>query len=384
MTTIFDSLAGAPAVHAFVIGIGDYPFLKDGDPERRQLWGLGQLTSPPLSALAFAAWLDRELALPAEDPRQPGLALGSLELLVSQPDPQATFQPKDAATAVSVDRASMDTVKDAFKRWLGRCNRSEQNLALFFFSGHGVAKGGWQGLLLDRFNPNDPNPFEEVIDFDRFALGMDQCLARRQCFLIDACRNTPPKLKRVGGRGQPLIDVQFDPPSDVPRDVCIIRATAAHQTAYGIQGEMTRFTSALLRALEGAGCSQPAERWEVRTDSIVANLNALLKHDSLHKHLPSQEVKGPGDDSTGFVFHVPKAPKVPIVIGCTSETDTARASLMITYHQQTVVERGPEPTDWETELALVDDEYSISASFQDEPERTKTIYVRPPLREVRL
>jgi hypothetical protein len=388
MTTVLDKkLGNTPAVHAFVIGVGEYPFLKGGEQAGPKTWNLGQLSSAPLSALEFANWLAGDLALPAAG-QQPELPLGSIELLVSQHGMKnVSFDPPGATTATKVDRAGMANLKQAFKRWLKRCDENEANIALFFFSGHGVATGGWQGLMLEGFDPNSKSLFEEVIDFDQFALGMDQCLARRQCFLVDACRNTPPELlEKVGDfRGDPLLAVDYDSASDEPRDACIIRATAAHQTAYGIDGQPTRFTSALMRALRGAGCSQLENRWEVRTDSIVPNLNALLKYDARVKLLPIQEVKGPGDDSSGFVLHVPKQPKIPIVVGCLAPTDTAEASLCIELDANEVGKRAPAPEDWETEIEIaVEKEYEISARFANGIERKKTIRAQPPIREVRL
>src|SRR5262249_40413426 len=52
--TTFTFSAGKPALHALVIGVGDYPFLKGGSEERPEHWELGQLPSAAASALAFA------------------------------------------------------------------------------------------------------------------------------------------------------------------------------------------------------------------------------------------------------------------------------------------------------------------------------------------
>jgi len=52
------------STHALVIGVGRYPQLKDGDstefPEHEEM---GQLDSPPYSAVKFSKWLLVRLAL---------------------------------------------------------------------------------------------------------------------------------------------------------------------------------------------------------------------------------------------------------------------------------------------------------------------------------
>jgi len=389
MTTIVldPALAHVPAVHAFVIGIGDYPFLKGGSQQRAKHWELGQLSSAPRSALEIAHWLASTLSLPATGP-QPARRLGSLELVVSQAGAQpAQFRDpaNPAAAPIDVERAGIANIKAAFARWYQRAGAVEDNLALFLFTGHGVEKGTWHGLLTDGFDAGKPDPFEDMIDFDEFALGMDQCLARQQCFFIDACRNTPPELlARVGAnRGAPLVAPAYDSPSDVRRDAAIFRATAAHQTAYGRVDKPTRFTSALLRVLRGAGVTELGGRWEVRTDNLVLHLNALLTYESRACALPDQVVTGPGGDSAGFALHVPDHPVVPIVIGCEPETDTPLADLCLSSDHQPTTSRPAAATAWELDVAL--DEYELVATFANgRPERRKRFLAQPPIREVRL
>ena len=62
MTLILDRLVQGLATHALVIGVGGYDHLPGGISDRRmpratQFGNLGQLTSPPRSAWAFARFL---------------------------------------------------------------------------------------------------------------------------------------------------------------------------------------------------------------------------------------------------------------------------------------------------------------------------------------
>jgi hypothetical protein len=164
-----------------------------------------------------------------------------------------------------------------------------------------------------------------------------------------------------------------------------VRATAILQEAHGVKGKPTRFTSALMRVLAGAGCSEPEDRWEVRTDNIVPNLNALLKHETATKLLPAQQVKGPGDESSGFAFHVPKKPVVPVVIRCEPDTETATAKLAYVSKGKPVQkkQRKKAEGEWEVELAL-DSEYEFAATFDNGTVRKRVEVTEPPLHQVKL
>jgi hypothetical protein len=275
-------------------------------------------------------------------------------------------------------------VKAAFAVWRGRVNAREEDTALFFFSGHGVERNQWQGLLLEGFDATKADPFEDVINLLGFKAGMDGCLARKQCFLVDACRSTPPELANLDMRSDPgvrLIAAQYDLPTDVVRDVAFIRAAGARQVAWGVADQPSRFTGALLRALRGAGCSRLDDRWEVRTDTLVCHLNTLLKYESEAHKLAVQNVRGPGDDSGGFVLHVPARPLVPVVVACVPDSDTARARFEIKRGGESVCKRDALAGNWELELVL--DEYDVFA-IVDGPPRQKRILAHPTICAVRL
>src|SRR6185503_9548302 len=131
MTTVKleKALARSPAVHAFVIGVGDYPFLEGGSkkPIDKPTWGLGQLTSAPRSALEMANWLATDFELPAIGPH-PARPLASIELLVSQAGGSATFADPSAgvgADAIAVERATMHATTAAFSDWFDRAHSHE-------------------------------------------------------------------------------------------------------------------------------------------------------------------------------------------------------------------------------------------------------------------
>ena len=131
MSLIFVNNIDGPATHAIVIGVGAYRHLVGGD---RKLFpnhqGLGQLTSPPNSAQAFARWL-------LDSYKNPEKPLASVELLVSGKSTGKFVLPD--GTVKNVQRASMANVKEAITHWQERGDSHTGNLMVFFFSGHGLA-----------------------------------------------------------------------------------------------------------------------------------------------------------------------------------------------------------------------------------------------------
>src|SRR5262245_49107843 len=112
MTLILDRAVQGPAAHALVIGIGGYDYLPGGVsgrkmPNATKFGNLGQLTSPPRSAWAFAQFLATSRM---DDWAAP---LSTVDLLIST-------APKDADPAeegAQYERPTRDAIQGAFDRW---------------------------------------------------------------------------------------------------------------------------------------------------------------------------------------------------------------------------------------------------------------------------
>ncbi len=115
--TVVDAGPG-PRTHALVIGIGGYDHLRGGAgtllPNLVYYGNLGQLTSPPRSALAIAAALQS----PELDWQVP---LGTVDLLVSTA-PGDRIPSGNGAPFGPVTR---DAIQEAFDEWWKRCNADE-------------------------------------------------------------------------------------------------------------------------------------------------------------------------------------------------------------------------------------------------------------------
>lgn len=302
MTLVFHESRPTPGTHAIIIGVGAYA------PNE---WGLEDLPSPICSARAFAEWLLREF-------RNPDAPLASLDILLSDPR-GSSICPDASGNPVAVERAKIAEVKAAIRAWEARCHENRDNLAIFYFCGHGFAKGMNTSLLLDGFGTNRFNIMEDAIDFDGLLLGMDRCDATRQLYIIDACRNTPPQALVIpNSMGDEIIGAELTT-ADVAfaRNYPVIYATGTNQRAYGTDNQPSSFTSAFLDALHGAAwddLDDPWVSWTVnveRLGRVISDVLALRCHANL---VPPQQAFLGGNVS-GFRFHQPPPRHAPCRAG---------------------------------------------------------------------
>lgn len=367
MTLIVDRMAeraDGPALHALVIGVGHYPHM---DPPG--------LTSAADSALAFARWI-------AEHHQNPDCPVGTIELLVSGAAP-ASFDKHVVASA------TMANLKAAVADWFARADSHEKNIALFYFAGHGIERGLKTGLLTQDYPslahaPLDPA--EAAVDFTEFAGGMERCLARRQVYALDACRNWPPWLAGVGAVGVSLVSRDIETrPSAVARDWPVLRAAAAEQEAWGPPEGVSYFTGALLRALDGGAADDrlsPDASYEVRTDAIISSIQHLAQQGFVDGSWQLQQPRLSGE-SAGFVFHRPDPVLVPMRVGCEDVAENAAAVFRILCDGGTILTRDvPAPDDWL--LSLSPDAVEVQADFENGAPRATRTRVTPPCRQVRL
>ena len=187
--------AAAPigtGAHALIVGISEYPYLSDGSAppaERaRENGGLGQLEVCALTAARIFDWLRTagEIA---------GAPVASCRLLLS---PRATERAEvDRLTGGNYGATNFTTMRDAIEAWAqdihGGSGSADDNVALFFFTGHGVEHASSQAILAsDVLNPRAVNSGAgrafsvEALTRSVKTYGIDRGL-----FLIDACRDAP-------------------------------------------------------------------------------------------------------------------------------------------------------------------------------------------------
>jgi hypothetical protein len=339
-----------PMAHALVIGVGEYKHLNGGSGSlTKKHMDLGQLTSPPFSATAFAKWLIEEF-------RNTQHPLGSVELLVS---PSSTFVLPNGVERPT-EAATMSNVSNAFDRWYKRCDADEGNMALFYFCGHGVLREN-TALLLEDFGSSDNRAFTNAINMEMTHQGMNKCKAKLQCCFVDSCRQEAFKLgKQLNDPATVLIDPEFG--AGTIRDAPIFYASAPGTLAYGLSGQVSRFTEALITCLRGRGAQRNAAGtgWEITSGSLGRAIAEIV----LQMNRDGGEVQfsptGGTNLMTSVLHQVDGEPEVPVKICCTPPAAIDESELTLRSNKW-VYQRGPMTGPWSLNVKAA--YYTASAKF---------------------
>ena len=245
MTLVIDKDRDQIGTHVLIIGVGRYPHLLDGEaPPFAFHGGMGQLTSPPNSALEIANWF-------ATNHSHPEKPLRTLQLLISG-TPNTFMTP--AGQRIAAEPATLENIRTAVKVWRDYGNSHEENHLVFYFCGHGVSNGSDQLLLSENFGSDVDSPFRHAVEFWGLHVGMRDCKAKWQCYLLDACQTVSQTyLDQFGCKyfGDPIISRQAS--SNLQKtEQPVLLACALGAKAYGEEGKASFFAQALLAAFKGA------------------------------------------------------------------------------------------------------------------------------------
>jgi Caspase domain len=346
-----------PGTHALIIGVGGYRHLEGGtatlieDP--LQYGNLGQLTSPPHSALAFANWLCRN----AHDRWKAPLA--TVDVLIS-PSPA---DPSPGGPGMSFQDPTIDGIRTAWESWMARCGSNPSNVAVFYFCGHGL-QSDEQILLASDFGRYS-NHFVGAFGFESTRNGFLQRPPQTQCFFIDACREVTPGVAESLGRttAEPLAKPNAYETRRCEHDLTL-QSSAPFQSAFAPTDAVSHFTAALINALEGGAASTDEYGdWVIRTDGVTSRIDELLKAQS-GRDQPT--AKGPGLAST-VLYRLDKPPDVKLILDCDPRLALDKAMLFYRpaspRRAKRIVRTPPASVVWE--LTLRGGYYTVGASFAD-------------------
>ena len=382
MTVLLDDGASQPGTHVLIIGVGAYAFLKGGKgAEFKHHMSMGQLSSPPESAAELTEWfLDA-----ADGFHNPDRPLRSLQLLCSS-DEEVSWPAPGGGTPV--ERATTANVKKAIAAWVSRASRDEDNLALFYFCGHGLSFGQTQNsLLLEGWGENILDPMSDALAFDEMRLGlMQQCKARHQCHFVDACRSIPTKDYRevFGTRtGEPVVAGGVS--SRIRNKIApVYFATGLASAAYGLDKQPSLFAQGLLLAFRGAASRDADDHWDVSVSAMAEGINKGVESLSLQTQ---PQYCQPLEAGQSLLLHrLRRDPEVIVKVWTRDETLLGKAVLAYTSAATTLrKEREPRAVPWWVPLPL--GSYDFEALTADNlanviGKRTKNI--APPSAEVRL
>lgn len=368
----FNSHKPGSGLHALIIGVGGYAHLKDGtgtqidDPLR--YGDLGQLTSPPRSALAFANWLQKSKHDHWKAP------LATIDVLISS----APSDPDPGGSGVTFKDATIDGIQIAFDAWRKRCGSDADNVAVFYFCGHGL-QSEEQILLASDFGRYSNN-FKGAFAFDSTRQGFLQCPPKTQCFFIDACREvTVGVVENLGGAtAEPLIIPQAYESRRCEHDLTL-QSSAPFESAFAPPDDVSYFTAALMDALKGGAASTDEYGdWVVRTDGVASSIDELQRAAS-GRLRPTE--KGLGLTPT-VLYRLDEAPDVKLILECDPRIAHAKARLS---YQPTPpppgerVERMP-PDSMIWSKTVKAGYYNIEAAFDDATfgNVSRTVLVIPP------
>lgn len=301
-----EAIGNVGFTHALVIGIGRYTYMTGGHAGRlvESAFDFGQIVSSPVAAREFALWLLEEF----NNPRAP---LGSIELLTS---PEITFQ--SLRDSYEASAGTLENVQEAFDKWFERCHSNPANVAVFYFSGHGVMAALEHALLLENFG-KWPNPFAHAINFNHMHRVMGSCKAETQLYFIDSCReSSPDAYNYLDNFGQAL--GKLGAMSMNCHEAPIFQATAPGGEAYGSASCGTRFTAALLACLRGRGARRSAvtHEWVLTTSGLSEALPLVI----CEFGSPAQTPRTEGSHCGRIIIHVlPGPPEVEVCISCSPE-----------------------------------------------------------------
>lgn len=290
MTTLYDNANAGPGTHVLAIGVGKYPHLIGGSgPLAPQLEGLGQLTSPPVSAKAFIQWCLSPLLNP--DPktigfRNPACPLASLEALISADSAVTVATPTGSA---ALDAATLDKIKAAFRTWLQRIRSNEGNSGVFYFCGHGLMVADHY-LLAEDFGSDQDQAWNRAFDISNTLRAVEREVKGPLYFFIDACKGISRELAlTLNANPAPLRDVNLTKPV-ICASMSLIQAAGEGTLAFAQEGKVARFSDALITAMSGycgaRGAGQPT--WDIDGELLASAIRKLLEN--ANKTAPQRQV----------------------------------------------------------------------------------------------
>jgi Caspase domain len=227
---------------------------------------LGQLSSPGASVLSLYSKILEYDAQNAWCKK-----LGSIEILLSLPPGSALALPFEG-----IENASRVNIRKGYYSWKRRCDEDADNLALFYFCGHGFQKKH-HFLLADDFGEIPEDAWDGAFDFDNTRDAFYSCNANTPIFLVDACREVNIEMLKKDITVKPLDDPSLFNPEE-SKNHLTLKSTASGKAAYGKKDKPSYFVQAIISGLDGLVARQDAnDEWLVDTSELGANINTLLE-----------------------------------------------------------------------------------------------------------
>jgi hypothetical protein len=235
-------------IHALIVGVSDYTNLPgDDDPAAGgNKLGMKKLKAPTLGAYRFLKWL-----IKADEENRLLQPLASYEVVLA-PSPEERAEP---GLEDWIDDATTGSFVKKTIAWRKRVGKSKKNVALFYFSGHGIQRNKDDAILmLQDFAEDEVPMLKRAVALYEIFGGMAPSdefpeMGMTQLYFIDACRNLPERIKSFAKlQPETVFDVQLGGRDD--RVAPIFFAAVNDSVAFGEAGKGSYFNRALLVGLE--------------------------------------------------------------------------------------------------------------------------------------
>lgn len=360
-----------PKMHVFLIGVGGYSFVKGGINAKQQQFDYakdtGQLKSPEASV--------RELYKTLVDLQARGLwttPIGSIEVLLS-PAPGGS----NTLNGETLKPATIANIMKSYNEWKDRCDSDGDNVAFFFYCGHGFEHTS-QYLLAEDFADNIRLPFLGAFNFNETRVAFESCNAKTQLFFVDSCRNITNDMLINGTPCMPL-----DTPSNLTTN-CLYdltqRAAAKNQSAQGKANEASYYTKALIKGLEGGAAKKKGSNWVVTTGNLCRDIIVLIE--SVKSGQGFKERCHTVYNGSMDLINYSSPPMVDMTVCCTPDNAHLAASFSCNnLETNKVISNPPQPLPWNfmTEAGM----YKITAQFENGEFNDEECYefITPPSSE---
>lgn len=283
---------GMPGTHVLIIGVGKYAFGR-GTGAKTVGEDLRQLTSPPISARAIADWFLRSF-------KNQSKPLVSVSLLISED--RAKAYPLPHGGQFQPPRANLANVIDATYQWAQRLRSHRDNMAVFYFCGHGASLGQEAALLLDDFGHPEAE-LTNAIDVNTFRGTMKNSPAIQQLYLFDCCRTKADDLYKNEDRiGTRIVSVSAGQRGhSAPPQQFVLFPTIDGEEAFGIKDQASVFSNSVIDALSFAAADDSTGAWKTNTAKLLDAVDKLVRH-----RLPESRIsrsKPTAIDAVAFDFN---------------------------------------------------------------------------------
>jgi hypothetical protein len=272
-------------IHALIIAVSDYTHLPgDDDPAQGGgRFGMKKLKTPAFGAFRFLEWLKQ-----ADEQGRLVKPLASHEIILAPSAQEAAI----AGLAACADDASTENVVFRLREWRKRVAASPDNLAIFYFSGHGIQRNKEDAVLLLRdFAKSEAAMLENTISFYDVFNGMAPSkdpeadidfsnMGQTQIYFVDACRNLPERIKNFDKLNtRTVFDSARGGRDD--RAAPVFFAAVNDSRAFAEVGKGSFFSQALMAALgrgaEGTTVVGGKKLWPISIYSLTTAIGIAFK-----------------------------------------------------------------------------------------------------------